>query len=401
MGFIFYSFFTWRILDIIIAYIAKIYDRYEEHFIYKYILYKYTHQIPHFLVSFANYDGAHYLYIARFGYHQYEQAFFPFYPLLIRLISPVFGASYFLSGLFLANISFLVGLYLFKEYLKDIGKNQKTIAWIFLFLLTFPTSFFFGALYTEGLFFLLVAGSLFFMQKKKYLYLAVFCFFAALTRLMGVFLLFPLFVTLIFEQQRLQLIGTTFQDRFHNLYQFVRKNSKPVLVLFAPLVGLFCYTSYLLLVTHDPLSFYHGLAAFHTGRSTTHFILLPQVYYRYIHIFSNSSHNVAYYVAVLEFIVFNLFFLVLLYDLWFLWKKSKEKARMSLIGLNIFSLINLLLPTFTGTLTSVPRYALFSLSFFLRLSGIKNIFVKITLLILFLIFHVLLLTFFIQGFFIS
>lgn len=400
MRFFLIIFFFWRIVDLTTAYIAKIYDMHEEHFIYKHVLYKYSHQIPHFLVSFANYDGAHYLYISRFGYHQYEQAFFPLFPLLINILSPLFGASNFLAGLFLANISFLCGLYFFRRYLQAIGKNTKKIIWIFLFLLTFPTSFFFGAVYTEGLFFLFVAGSLYFMQKKKYLWPAVFCFFAALTRLMGVFLVIPLFTTFILGQQKLHP-GKTLQDKVHYLLQFIQKNTKTVLLLFAPFAGLLCYLCYLFLTIHDPFSFYHSLAAFHVGRSTEHIILLPQVYYRYINIFLKASHASTYYVAVLEFIVFNLFFFVLLYDLWFLWKKSKDKARISLIGLNIFSLVNLLLPTLTGTMTSIPRYALFSLSFFLRLAEIKNNVVKIAILIFFLIFHIILLALFIQGYFIS
>ena len=33
--------------------------------------------LPKFLYSFANFDGAHYIKIAREGYHQFDQAFFP------------------------------------------------------------------------------------------------------------------------------------------------------------------------------------------------------------------------------------------------------------------------------------------------------------------------------------
>src|SRR5260221_2861026 len=134
MGFVFIVFDFWRVIDLLISYIAKMYDRYEEHFRFKYIIVKYSHQIPHFLASLANYDGAHYLYIARFGYHQYEQAFFPLFPLLVRLSWPFFGSSAFLAGLFIPNVGFLIGLYFFKRYLDSIWKKQKQILWLLLIL---------------------------------------------------------------------------------------------------------------------------------------------------------------------------------------------------------------------------------------------------------------------------
>lgn len=381
MAFAFSLFILWRISDLIIAYIAKLFDRYDEHFHYKFFLYHHNPFIPKFLISFANYDGAHYLHIAHEGYGQYQQAFFPFFPVLIRLLAPLFGSGFFLAGFFIANVSFFFGLCFFKKYLETIGKTRTTIAWIIFYLLTFPTSFFFGAVYTEGLFFLLVAGSLYFAQKKRYWIMAVFCFLASLTRFMGVFLLIPLVATVILEQRN-------FKKKF-------------LIPLLSPLVGLFCYMLYLYLTTHNPLYFYYALSGFHTGRSTHHIIFFPQVTYRYFSIFLTASHNFTYFVAVLEFVTFSLFFFVLLYDAWILWKNKTISSRTSLIGLNLFSFVNLMLPTFTGTLTSLPRYALFSLTFFLRIAEINNLFVRIALLILFIFIHVLLLTLFIQGYFIS
>ena len=75
--------------------------------------------------------------------------------------------------------------------------------------------------------------------------------------------------------------------------------------------------------------------------------------------------------------------------------------RMSLIGLNLFSLINIILPTLTGTMLSVPRFALLSLSFFIRLAEINNRAVKGILLIIFIIFYIALLTLFTEGYFVS
>src|SRR5258708_663131 len=167
MWFTFIVFLIWRIVDLLIAYIAELFDTYNEHFLYRFQLYHYDPYIPKFLINFANYDGAHYLHIAHDGYKQYEQAFFPLFPLLTHILAPVFGSGYFLAGFFISNTSFLFGLYFFKKYLEALGKSQKEIIWILLFLLIFSTSFFFGTVYTEGLFFLLVRATLYFAQKKR------------------------------------------------------------------------------------------------------------------------------------------------------------------------------------------------------------------------------------------
>ena len=46
-------------------------------------------------------------------------------------------------------------------------------------------------------------------------------------------------------------------------------------------------------------------------------------------------------------------------------------------------------------------YALFSLSFFLYLSQIKNLLIKVAIAIIFIIFHIVMLGFFSQGYFVS
>ncbi len=401
MSFIFILFSIWRIVDLVIANIAKLFDIYHEQFHYRYQLYHNNPFIPPFLLSFANYDGANYLHIAHDGYGMYQQAFFPLYPLLVHILAPFFGNEYFLPGFFISNISFLFGFYLFRKYLETIGKKQSKIVWIVLFLLTFPTSFFFGAVYTEGLFFLLVAGGLYFSQKRQYTRMAVFCFLAALTRLMGVFLLIPLFATVMLEQHRFRLLGNTFLEKVTSTFLFFNKQRRLLVLILSPVFGLLCYMFYLDQTVHNPFYFYHALSGFHTGRSVYHVIFLPQVYYRYIHIFFKAPHNFTYFVSILEFVIFNLVFFILLYDLWSLWKKKNTPGRISLLGLNLFSLVNVILPSLTGTMTSFPRYALFSLSFFIRLAEIKNVFIRSSFLILFIIFHIVLLTLFIQGYFIS
>lgn len=398
MGFLAILFFLWRIIDLFIAYIAELHDTYREHFGYKFELYHSSPNIPKFLITFANYDGSHYLHIAHDGYTTYEQAFFPLYPFLIHLLGQITGA-YFLTGFFISNICFFFGLYFFKKYLVLFGKNKQMIIWTLMFLVAFPTSFFFGAVYTEGLFLFLVCATLYFSQKKIFWKTALFSACGALTRLMGVFLAVPILTAVFTKEIRYLLL----RQRMLNPSKILRllfRHNKQVALLFAPLSGLLIYMTYLLQTTHDPFYFYQAAVGFHTGRSHS-FILLPQVYYRYISIFLRAQHNFVYSVSIIEFFIFNLIFFFLLYDLLMLLRKRHNAVTLQLIGLNMFSLINLLLPTLTGTFTSIPRYSLLSLSFFIRLAEIKSIRIKTLVLLLFAISHVILLYFFIQGYFIS
>jgi hypothetical protein len=401
MSFLLILFVLWRIGDFVIASLTNLLHLANTPFAYGFTPYTNIPFVTNYLIAFANFDGAHYLHIAHDGYMQYEQTFFPLYPLLIHIFAPIFGSSYLLTGFLLSNVCFFSGLYIFKKYLERLGKKPDTILWILLMLLIFPTSFFFGAVYTEGLFFLLVSASLYFAQKRNVGWLIPVAILAALTRLMGLFLLIPLLAILLENTEKPKFKKATWRKKIRDLTRYINIYKKLILIAFSPFLGLGVYMIYLFSTTGDYLAFYHAQAAFNNGRSTGHLVLLPQVYYRYIKIFLTASHDVTYFVAVVEFVTFTLVLIVLLYDLWKLWKIKQDEARLSLIGLNLFSLINLLLPTFTGTFTSVPRYVLLSLSFFIRIAEIKNTALRISILALFGIFHIILLSLFIQGYFVS
>src|SRR3989338_802593 len=209
MGFIYilFLFIGFRLVDWLISYLAPFFIPYLGFFPYKELALNYN--LPEFLTALANFDGAHYLLIAKNGYAQYQQAFFPLYPLLIRWLSPIFFNNHLLTALIISNISFLLGLLIFSKYLflchaepvsasdftnkrsrNKFGMTKNNLLiWTIIFLVTFPTSFFFGAVYTEGLFFLLFICALFFLKKDKLFLAGLFAFLATLTRLIGLFLI--------------------------------------------------------------------------------------------------------------------------------------------------------------------------------------------------------------------
>jgi len=88
----------WRLVAIVsirticlltVAFLSARLIPYAGNFPYRDLLISYN--LSQVLYSWANFDGAHYINIARDGYHQFDQAFFPLYPLMIRALG---GSSF-------------------------------------------------------------------------------------------------------------------------------------------------------------------------------------------------------------------------------------------------------------------------------------------------------------------
>lgn len=382
-----YLFLLWRLIDFAIALIAPRFIPYLGFFPYKEILYEYG--LPSFITAFGGFDGAQYITLVREGYNTYTQAYFPLYFLIVKAVSFIFPTPHsprpyndLLSALLVSNACFLAGLHVFNKYLGLLfEKHKKPIVWCIVLLLTFPTSFFFGAVYTEGLFFLLFASSLYFLKKKNHWLAGLFAALSSASRLMGVFLLIPFVFSLVGSRREGKL-----------------KSKLTGLFTLTPLIGLAIYCIYLWITVGDPFFFFNSQPAFGANRSTS-LVPLPQVYYRYLKIFLTAAPNFQYFISVLEFAVFTLVFIILILDL--VHQLRQKTKNLEMIGLNIFSFANILLPTLTGTFSSIPRYALFSVSFFLYLARVRNVFLKTAVACLFFIFHILLLGLFIQGYFIG
>lgn len=354
-------------------------------FPYKELLVEYG--LPSWISSFANFDGIHYLLIAKQNYSQWEQAFFPLYPLFIHIVGYIIP-NYLVGALFISNCTLLFGLVFFNKFIREL--KIKT-SWPLFFLLSFPTAFYFGMVYTESLFFILLILSLFFLHKKRYVAAGIFAGLSSATRLIGIFLIIPFF--------------------FHFLTDIrnVLKNTKPsafnfVFVLISPFIGLISYMGYLWKTTGDPLFFFNSQPIFGANRST-HLITLPQVYYRYIKILLTATHDFQWYLSLFEMSMFSLVFVVLILDFLKI-KKQLSAASTNLrglqrLGLNIFSFINIVLPTATGTFSSIPRYALFSLSFFIFLGELKSPTLKSVIIAIFALLQIAILSLFVQGYFVG
>ena len=144
------------------------------------------------LAVWQRFDTNWYLKIAQTGYSETDgsTAFFPLYPLLIKSFGFILGNN-LLAALLVSNAALLGALVLFYklavEYL-EVGVVRRSL----VYLMLFPSSFFFFAAYTEAPFLFLVLASLLAAKRKRWVWAALFGSLAALTRLQGVLMFVPL-----------------------------------------------------------------------------------------------------------------------------------------------------------------------------------------------------------------
>lgn len=344
---IFSWFLLWRVLLFLIAFLSIFFiPKYGGTFPYVERVLEIT-KLPNWIWGFGGFDGVHYLRIAQDGYKAavYIPAFFPVFPLVIRyfayllpkdysLIDIYVDPAFFYAGIFLSNIFFLMALFLlYKLFIIDFDKKNSKLA--LLFLLLFPTSFYFGSIYTESLFLLLTVITFYFARRRNFILAGVFASIASATRFAGIFL----FPAILFELY-LAIRNKEINPRnIKFLFSLIG-------VLISPL-GLILYMFYLWREFSDPLYFISAQPYFGAQRSST-IILLPQVIYRYIKILLDIPlFSLQFFNSFLEF-VFSLGAIAFLF-LYF------KKIRFSYW---IFSFFSVITPTLTGSFSSMPRYVL-------------------------------------------
>lgn len=290
------------------------------------------YELPKWQQSWANFDGVHYLTIARSGYGSAAliQAFFPLWPFAIRVLDSTL-LNTLESGLVLSTFftcAAVLGWYWFAR--SFLSKKRALLATAAL--LVFPTSFYFGALYSEALFLSLLVWSWLAMKQRWWLVAGVLGGLAAATRITGIIWVMVLAI---------------------DFFQHVKKPrisdwSRILIAVCCTTLGLLTFMYYLYRTFGDPLLFLHVQHEFGADRSES-LVMYPQVVWRYIKILATARpFDLKYFAYVQEFLAgtLGLFFIVVA---WF------KKIPKSLV---IFSLISFLLPTLTGTFSSLPRYNL-------------------------------------------
>ena len=125
-------------------------------------------------------------------------AFFPFYPLIIRIVSyplQIFGlnpiATATLAGVLVSALGTLLGMLALFDLTRDSLGEDGALRAVF-YLIVFPTAFFLIQVYTEGLFVGLTFACLAMIKREKWFFAALLGVAATLTRAVGVLLVIPM-----------------------------------------------------------------------------------------------------------------------------------------------------------------------------------------------------------------
>ncbi|WP_345637858.1 mannosyltransferase family protein [Rugosimonospora acidiphila] len=142
----------------------------------------------------TQFDSAHFLAIAAKGYvdsnTEASAAFFPAYPLLIRVLTPVALGRDWLAALVISNVALLAALvllYRLAEHEFDRSTANRTI----FYLVAFPTALFLTAAYNEGLSIALAVGAVYATRLRRWWTAGVLGALATTTRSAGLLLVLP------------------------------------------------------------------------------------------------------------------------------------------------------------------------------------------------------------------
>ena len=144
------------------------------------------------LEPWQRWDTPHYQAIAERGFTPFEMAYFPIYPFLMRIVSPLIGGNTLVAGLIISSLAFLGSLLLiYKLAFVEFGDPEKAMRSV-IYMAFFPSAFFLAAAYNESLFLLFTMLCFYFLYRKNWLIAGLFAGVASLTRVPGVLLAIPL-----------------------------------------------------------------------------------------------------------------------------------------------------------------------------------------------------------------
>lgn len=154
---------------------------------------------------FAAWDSDFYEMIATSGYNYvddgkgYNVAFFPLFPLLIRL-AMIGGLPFNIAGTIINNLAFWGALVILYSWVQKTH-GYKVAHWTIAVLAWCPFSLFGTVIYTEGLFLLLSTAALKAYDQRQYIWAGLWGALASATRPPGI-VLSPVFLLIAWQQRR-------------------------------------------------------------------------------------------------------------------------------------------------------------------------------------------------------
>lgn len=379
LRFVFLAFFVWRVLLFLPLVASELILPYRQGYEYT-NLWKFTKPYEPvsnpLLFPWANFDGVHYLSIAKEGYRDNER-FFPLYPLLIRIFSfglgVPFGAPYFFAGLAISNLSFLVASIVFYKLIRLDYSDSSAKASI-ISLLVLPTSFFFASIYSESLFLLLTFLSFYFARRKRWILSGIFAMLLSATRIVGIAIL-PALAYEFWKDKK---------DKID------KKDWKKILAIGISPLGMVAYSLYNHFQFGNAMQFLMNQQEIANNRSM--FVFPLQTLFRYVKILSTVPYSqYEWWISELELATF--FFVALL--LYIGWKKDVRRSYL------VFAALSFLAPISSGTFNGLPRYTAVLFPIFIAVALAKSTLVKVTYVAVSVVLLFLLLAAFSRGYFVA
>lgn len=160
------------------------------------------------LASLTGSDSVYLLGIAASGYHALpisqnylDWAFFPLYPMVVRVASLVTFGDLAWAGVLISNLATLGGAWLLYR-LGELRLGHRRALLAVVYLLIAPGAVAFGMAYTDSLFLVLALAAVYAAERSRWGLMGVFYGLATLTRLPGIFLIVPLLLIVLASERR-------------------------------------------------------------------------------------------------------------------------------------------------------------------------------------------------------
>jgi Gpi18-like mannosyltransferase len=324
-----------------------------------------------FFSIWNTWDTTHYLNIAKEGYSSSTVnerhlliAFFPLYPLLIKIFSYIFQ-NYLISALIVSNAGYIFAAYFLYKLARIDYDSDESLRTVIYFSI-FPTAYFLHAPYTEGLFMALTIASFYYARNGKWAASGLLGMLATMTRITGILI----FAGLIIE----------YLDQRNFKKEEIRKD---ILWIFVVGLGMLVYLGINYATFGTPFKFLE-VQREHWGMYLSHPVL---GFYNAGLIIDWGDPGYKVHGGVLQ-LFFGLSSLALIIYSFF-------RIRLSY---SIYSLATWIVVTSTSFLLSLPRFVLtiFPIFIVLALLGRRKG-VNFTIIFISLLLYSLFLSFFVQG----
>lgn len=212
------------------------------------------------LYNLNHWNTTYFLDIATNGYTTPQNSyFFPLYPTLIRLFTPLFHHDALLAGLFLSNITFLIALVMLYR-LAEMEFDGEVARRAVLYTAIFPGAIFFFIAYSDALLFLFIVLTLYALRGRHWWLAGLFAALATLTDIRGVLL----FIVFLYEFLRVMWPSMRGNED-KKVTRDVLLGSTGVLAALLVPIALAIYAYALKKAFGDPFAFLHAQSYWGTG----------------------------------------------------------------------------------------------------------------------------------------